>query len=183
MIYLYAKIGELSEEQLDVLVDNLEEEWTEDRDYYLNKMMIDKVYTNQKLMGKESTYFGLRDKYFLLASAPKSKFNLGIDYTKGKFFSNLKLTRFGKVELINWNDNGDNVVDAGELDTYNPKVTADLALGYILNNFTITLGGVNITNVYPDKHDPASTESGGVWDCVQMGFSGALYYAKIGFKF
>jgi hypothetical protein len=41
MIYLYAKIGELSEEQLDVLVDNLEEEWTEDRDYYINKAMID----------------------------------------------------------------------------------------------------------------------------------------------
>ena len=41
MIYLYAKIGELSEEQLDVLVDNLEEEWTDDRDYYLNKSMID----------------------------------------------------------------------------------------------------------------------------------------------
>ena len=41
MIYLYAKVGELSEEQLDVLVDNLEEEWSEDRDYYLNKAMID----------------------------------------------------------------------------------------------------------------------------------------------
>ena len=41
MIFLYAKVGELSEEQLDVLVDNLEEEWSEDRDYYLNKAMID----------------------------------------------------------------------------------------------------------------------------------------------
>ena len=41
MIYLYAKIGELSEEQLDVLVDNLEEEWSEDRDYYINQSMID----------------------------------------------------------------------------------------------------------------------------------------------
>jgi hypothetical protein len=41
MIFLYAKVGELSEEQLDVLVDNLEEEWSEDRDYYINKAMID----------------------------------------------------------------------------------------------------------------------------------------------
>lgn len=148
-----------------------------------NNMVIDKVYTNQKLKGKESTYFGIRDKYFLLASAPKSKFNLGVDYTKGKFFSNLKLTRFGKVELINWNDNGDNVADPGELDVYKPKITTDLSAGYNLKNFTVTLGGVNIFNVYPDKHDPASTESGGIWDCVQMGFSGALYYAKIGFRF
>lgn len=149
----------------------------------LNNMVIDEVYTNNKLKGKESTYFGLRDKYFLLASAPKSKFNLGVDYSKGNFFADVKLTRFGKVELINWNDNGDNVVDEGELDTYTPKFTTDLSAGYNLKNFTFTIGGDNIFNVYPDQQDPALTESGGVWDCVQMGFSGALYFAKIGFKF
>jgi iron complex outermembrane recepter protein len=145
--------------------------------------VIDKIYTNQKLKGKESTYFGLRDQYFLRASAPKNKFSLGVDYSKGNFFANLKLTRFGKVELINWNDNGDNIVDEGELDTYLPKITTDLSAGYNLKNFTFTVGGANILNVYPDKHDPASTESGGIWDCVQMGFSGAFYFAKVGFKF
>ena len=41
MIYLYAKVGELSEEQLDLLIDNLEEEWQDDRDYYLNQAMLD----------------------------------------------------------------------------------------------------------------------------------------------
>ena len=41
MIYLYAKVAELSEEQLDILIDNLEEEWQDDRDYYINKAMID----------------------------------------------------------------------------------------------------------------------------------------------
>ena len=149
----------------------------------LNDMTIDNINTNDKLKGKESTYFGLRDQYFLLASAPKSKFNLGVQYSKRNFFSDLKLTRFGKVELINWNDNGDMIADQGELDVYNPKITTDLSLGYNLKNVTFTVGGVNIFNVYPDKHDPASTESGGVWDCVQMGFSGAMYFAKVGFKF
>jgi iron complex outermembrane receptor protein len=148
-----------------------------------NNMVIDKIYTNQKLAGKESTYFGLREQYFLLASAPKSKFNFGVDYSKGNFFTNLKLTSFGKVELINWNDNGDNVVDPGELDTYNPKITADLSVGYNLRNFTFAIGGVNILNTYPDKADPGLTESGGIWDSVQMGFSGALYFARVGFKF
>ena len=148
-----------------------------------NNMVIDKIYTNQKLAGKESTYFGLREQYFLLASAPKSKFNFGVDYSKGNFFTNLKLTSFGKVELINWNDNGDNVVDPGELDTYNPKITADLSVGYNLRNFTFAIGGVNILNIYPDKADPGLTESGGIWDSVQMGFSGALYFARVGFKF
>ena len=149
----------------------------------LNNMVIDKIYTNQKLQGKENTYFGLREQYFLLASAPKSKFNFGIDYSKDKFFANLKLTRFGNVKLINWSDNGDNIVDPGEVDTYNPKITADLSVGYNLKNFTFTIGGVNLLNTYPDKHDPGLTESGGIWDAVQMGFSGAFYFARIGFKF
>ena len=149
----------------------------------LNNMVIDKIYTNQKLQGKENTYFGLREQYFLLASAPKSKFNFEVDYSKSNFFTNLRLTRFGKVKLINWSDNGDNIADPGEVDTYNPKITADLSVGYNLKNFTFTLGGLNILNTYPDRHDPGLTESGGIWDCVQMGFSGAFYFAKIGFKF
>jgi processive 1,2-diacylglycerol beta-glucosyltransferase len=41
MILLYSQVGELSEEQLDFLVDNLEEEWTEDRDYFINRPMLD----------------------------------------------------------------------------------------------------------------------------------------------
>ena len=41
MILLYAQVGELSEEQLDFLVDNLEEEWPEDRDYYINRQMLE----------------------------------------------------------------------------------------------------------------------------------------------
>jgi iron complex outermembrane receptor protein len=148
-----------------------------------NDMVIDKIYTNQKLLGKENTYFGLREQYFLLASAPKSKFNFSADYTNNKFFAGLKLTRFGEVKLVNWSDNGDSIVDPGEVDTYSPKVTTDLAVGYNLKNFTFTLGGQNILNAYPDKQDPGLTESGGIWDCVQMGFSGALYFAKVGFKF
>lgn len=148
-----------------------------------NNMVIDKIYTNDLLTGKEGTYFGLREQYFLLASAPKSKFNFSVDYLNKNFFSNLKVTRFGKVELINWNDNGDNVVDPGEMDTYNPRFTTDLSVGYNLKHFTFTVGGVNILNAYPDKQDPGLTESGGIWDSVQMGFSGAFYFAKIGFKF
>ena len=41
MILLYSQVGELSEEQLDFLVDNLEEEWPEDRDYFINRTMLD----------------------------------------------------------------------------------------------------------------------------------------------
>lgn len=148
-----------------------------------NNMVIDKIYTNQKLQGKENTYFGLREQYFLLASAPDNKFNFGVEYLKGNFFTSLKLTRFGKVELMNWSDNGDKIVDPGEIDTYKPNITADLSVGCNLKKFTFTIGGLNILNTYPDKHDPGLTESGGIWDSVQMGISGAFYFARVGFKF
>ncbi len=109
--------------------------------------------------------------------------NFGADYTKGNLIANLKLTRFGKVKLVNWSDNGDSVADHGEVDTYNPKITVDLSAGYNHRNFTLTLGGVNLLNAYPDKQNPGLTESGGIWDAVQMGFSGTLYYARLEFKF
>jgi hypothetical protein len=41
MILLYSQVGELSEDQLDFLVDNLEEEWPEDRDYFVNRQMLE----------------------------------------------------------------------------------------------------------------------------------------------
>ena len=51
MILLYAQVGQLSEEQLDFLVDNLEEEWPEDRDYYVNRAMLELL----KQRGADST--------------------------------------------------------------------------------------------------------------------------------
>ncbi len=45
MILLYSQVGELSEEQLDFLIDNLEEEWSDDRDYYLNREMVNMLQT------------------------------------------------------------------------------------------------------------------------------------------
>ena len=39
-ILLYKQVGELTEDQLDFLIENLEEEWSEDRDYYINKDMV-----------------------------------------------------------------------------------------------------------------------------------------------
>ena len=41
MIRLYAYVGEVSEDQLDFLIDNLEEEWGDDQEYFLNKEMIE----------------------------------------------------------------------------------------------------------------------------------------------
>jgi len=39
-ILLYKQVAELTEDQLDFLIDNLEEEWSEDRDYFINRDMV-----------------------------------------------------------------------------------------------------------------------------------------------
>ncbi len=55
MILLYKRVGELSEEQLDFLIDNLEEEWSDDRDYYINRDMLNML----EVQGADSGLMGV----------------------------------------------------------------------------------------------------------------------------
>ncbi|WP_433763315.1 TonB-dependent receptor [Flavobacterium ginsenosidimutans] len=139
----------------------------------INDMKIDKV-KNGTL--DEATFFGKREKAFLLASAPDNKFGLNLNYSKKKFDAGLAFTRFSKVVLVDYAD---------EDDVYNPKVVTDLTLGYqFTKSLKLTIGSNNLFNIYPTKQDEqGNTEAGGYWDAVQMGFSGAYYYARLGFNF
>ncbi|MCK8520524.1 TonB-dependent receptor [Aquimarina sp. D1M17] len=123
----------------------------------------------------EGTFFGEREKAFLLASAPDSKFSLNTNYSTEKFNAGIGLTRFSEIILIDFVDTED---------VYDAKITADLNLGYKLTeNLKLTVGGNNIFNEYPDQQNDGETEAGGYWDAVQMGFSGAYYYARLDFNF
>jgi iron complex outermembrane receptor protein len=139
----------------------------------INNMKIDNV-KNGSL--DEDIFFGKREKAFLLASAPKSKFGLNLNYSRSKFDAGLALTRFSKVVLVDYAD---------EDDIYSSKIVTDLTLGYkISNQLKLSVGSNNLFNIYPDKQDEqGNTEAGGYWDSVQMGFSGAYYYARLGFNF
>lgn len=138
----------------------------------INKMRIGNV--NASGLDSE-TLFGRREKYFLLASAPESKFgwNLNYNYNK-KFNTNLRFTRFGAVELIDWLDT---------IDHYGAKIVSDIAFNYqITKNFNITIGANNFLNVYPDIQD-TETETGGNFDSVQMGSNGRFGFVRLGVKF
>ncbi len=139
----------------------------------INDMKIDKV-KNGTL--DEAIFFGKREKAFLLASAPDNKFGLNLTYAKSKFDAGLAFTRFSKVVLVDYAD---------EDDIYNPRLITDLTVGYqFTKSLKLTLGSNNLFNVYPTKQDEqGNTEAGGYWDAVQMGFSGAYYYARLGFNF
>ncbi len=153
----------------------------------INDMKITKV-KNGNL--DEQTFFGERDKAFLLASAPKSKFGLNLNYGYKWFDSGLAFTRFSEVKLLDYQVYED-VADYGSFnnqikaatDTYTAKIVTDLTFGCKLNkSLKLTFGANNLLNIYPDQQDDW-VEAGGYWDAVQMGFSGAYYYARLGFKF
>ncbi len=138
----------------------------------------------------EQIFFGERDKGFLLASAPKSKLTLNLNYNKDWFDAGLAFTHFSKIELLDFQmfeDPADYGGFANQViaatDTYDPKLVTDLVLGFRLcEDLRLHVGANNLFNVYPDQQDDW-TEAGGYWDAVQMGFSGAFYYARMGFSF
>jgi iron complex outermembrane receptor protein len=138
----------------------------------------------------KETFFGEREKAFLLASAPANKFGLNLNYDRKWFNAGLAFTRFSKVELLDYQMYED-VADYGSFanqikaatDTYNSKIVTDLTLGFKLNKASkLSIGANNLFNIYPDQQDDW-VEAGGYWDAVQMGFSGAYYYARLGFTF
>lgn len=162
----------------------------------INDMKIDKV-KNGDL--DEKTFFGERDKAFLLASAPPSKFGLNLNYGRKWFDAGLAFTRFSEVKLLDYqmDENPEDYrtspseteeqVFANQkkaaTDTYGAKIVTDLTLGFKLSKVAkISVGANNLLNIYPDQQDDW-VEAGGYWDAVQMGFSGAYYYARLGLTF
>ena len=144
-------------------------------------MKISKVNAPTSLAGLESIFLSEREKAFILASSPKSKINLNLNYKINKLTTNLQLVRFDKVRLIGYGGDTD-------YQDYGAKVTTDLSFGYDFSNkFSWVLGGKNIFNRYPTLQyahvSDGNTESGGIFDPVQMGFAGRQIYTMLTYKF
>ena len=136
------------------------------------------IKVSAKLKGKESTYFGNREKLFMYASAPPRKINFTADYRLGKFNANLRFVHFGKIELEDF---------VGTIDKYDAATITDLTFGYqFTKNLNVFVGSSNMFNVYPGYKDGSKrmfndreTETGGTFDAVQMGSNGRLLFAKL----
>ena len=139
----------------------------------INSMKV--THVNNGALDQE-TFFGAREIAFLKASAPNSKFGLNLNYSRKWFDAGAAFTRFSKVVLVDY---------AGLDNVYDPKIVTDLTLGFqIIKQVKLSVGSNNLFNIYPTKQDESgNTEAGGYWDAVQMGFSGAYYYTRLGFKF
>ncbi len=139
-----------------------------------NHMKILNVNASPELAGFEDIYVSEQERSFILASAPKTKYNLNLNYQLDRFSTNLQMTRFGKLRLNN--STGDQI--------YTPRITTDLSFGYELTkNTTLYLGGTNIFNRYPTlQKEPllnGGMEGGGIFSAVQMGYEGRQAFARI----
>ncbi|HEX2080505.1 MAG TPA: TonB-dependent receptor [Longimicrobium sp.] len=135
-----------------------------------NDMELGEITTSAQLAGKEDIYFGRREQAFLLASAPDSKATFSLDYGWRALETALRVNRWGEVRLVDWID---------EEDVYEAAYTVDAALTWRAGRFaSVTLGGTNIFDQYPSQQD-TETETGGLWDAVQMGSSGAFWYLRL----
>ena len=136
----------------------------------VNDMELGDVTTSPRLAGKEDVYFGARERAFLLASAPESKATVSLEHRLGGAETLLRLNRFGEVRLVDWID---------EADVYEAAYTVDASFTWRLRGpLRLTVGGTNVLDAYPTQQD-TETETGGLWDAVQMGASGAFYFARV----
>lgn len=137
------------------------------------------------------TFFGAREQYFLRASAPKHKLILNAIYSNKNLSISSSLTRYSNLELLDWQiykplsdfDNSPEKRISASIDKYVAKYTLDCHFSYKLSkNYSIQIGVNNLFNTYPTQQGE-NTDSGGLWDAVQMGSNGAFYYSKFSVNF
>jgi iron complex outermembrane receptor protein len=175
----------------------------------IDAIHIPSALNNTKLHQK--TFYSDREEAFLKASAPKSKFSFGVDYTQNKLGFGIHFTSYGKILLLGFGDgnspSGDNPNYSGinpqvptdadptkyvpEQFNFNGKITTDIYASYKLTKkVSLFVGADNLFNTHPDlgvnplaKGWFGDNESGGPWDSVQMGFNGMRLFAKLACNF
>ena len=174
-------------------------------------MTIDAIHVPDALNSNtlnRKTFFSDREEAFLLASAPKTKFNLSLGYDVNKIGFGTNLTYFGKIKLLGFGDataenpnytginphvptDADPSILVPEIFNYNGKIVTDVFVSYkISKKISLFVGADNLFNIHPNlgvnqlaKGWAGNNESGGPWDSVQMGFNGRRLFSKLSFNF
>ena len=127
-----------------------------------------------KLLGQTATEL-------IEVATPRNKFLLSAIYRTGKFGINGRVTRFGEVQAFSRGLSGeDSNVECDEngrcVQTFEAKIVTDLALTYFFTEtFSMSLGGNNIFDVYPDKYN--TTRNGFVGTASSYA-SGQIPYSR-----
>ena len=118
------------------------------------------------------------------SSQPRTKVLISLGYQVGKLTVNLRSTYFGEVTA--WEKPAGR---SHRSQTFGGKNLFDISLVYALSKqLGLTVGGNNITNVYPDKvFDTYASYSNGqvpyTRNANQFGFNGTYYYTNLRLNF
>jgi iron complex outermembrane receptor protein len=168
------------------------------------KMDITSVNIPEELSGSEflrNSFLSDREKAFILASAPETKYAFNFEYGMDKLTIGVRATHFGEVTLLGYGEDGLGIDPKVPLDDgsgvvkdqyiYSGKTPIDIYLGYRFTPaISLYVGCDNVNNVHPDlgvapgaKGWAYNNETGGPWDAVQMGGNGRRLFARIAFNF
>jgi iron complex outermembrane receptor protein len=136
----------------------------------------DKLNIPAALQGQDSVYFSPAEKALIETGNPRAKANFAIQYRIGKFNAMVRETYFGEVTR--------NGFPFGIVQKHQGKFVLDLSAGYdITKNFSLTVGVNNVFDVFPDKQVYGNSYFGVFqYAPVQMGTTGAFYFARLNFK-
>ncbi len=143
-----------------------------------NNLDIERVVTTPALAGREEQFLGRRERSLIPYTAPKYKYHALFNYKLNKFSSSVRFSGFSSMDLVDYNSANTTP------NHYDAKISTDLSAGYELSSkIRFILNGSNIFNAYPNKQNPGNTETGGMYESVQMGFGGSFYSVRLKFKF
>ena len=141
------------------------------------KITLGEVNTTQSLAGKEENYFSGRDKSFVLSAAPTYKYNLTFAYEEPRFNLNLRFVGFSKVDI---KSHEQDAIGNYISNIYAARIISDASVRILLKKGTrLVLGCSNLLNSYPTRQNPAQSETGGMYEGVQMGYGGRFFFAKL----
>ena len=111
-------------------------------------------------------------------ATPRNKGNLNFTHHYGDFKTSLRFNYFGEYAIAYSN---------GEQAIYGDKITTDLSVAYAAtDNLTVTVGGQNLFDVYPDKA-PADQQFNGIFKYPitnsPFGINGGYYYLDVRYSF
>ena len=170
----------------------------------IQKMKIDAINVPAALNTSESNreyFFSEREQYFLIASAPKIKFGMSLEYSWNKFSIGSRLNYYGQINLLGYGDfntlepqvptDADENVRVRDEYNYRRKWVQDLyASVKIIDGAKLYVGVDNVWNNHPDLgFAPGAAgwaynnETGGPYDAVQMGGNGRRLFARLAFNF
>jgi iron complex outermembrane receptor protein len=112
----------------------------------------------------------------ITVGTPRTKAFVAADWNRGNWTVHGQLTRYGQWKSLGSTPAGDQA--------YGSRVLLDASVSYAVERWTFTLGGNNITNVYPEKNNAANNFHG-ILPYPQsspFGFNGSYWYASAAYR-